>query len=565
MKRAIAWLMISVFALAACGRDDPAESAVPTEVEPEAVAQSLLARVDADSPYVFGNLERMPEDLVSRLWAANEAFQDPDDDTLEKIADREGLPPLVRALIREFAGISSRSDWEARGLNSNPLVSLHAISVFPVLHYELGDAGAFAATLKRIETEAGEPFPGREVAGEPVIWVPIADTVGLAIHHDDQFLTLALVPEHADTLARVVGAAGPENALGVDPIRALNRQYGFASYGSGYVDWGRLTERWLDEADERLDPLRARTDLSEIAAHPACQSEYRAVTRALPRLVVGATRFDSGSIESVVRQEVSTDLGSRLAPIADTPVTLDRELNGLASLGVSANLLAARDFARQLVAGWVDHPPECPAFAHFAENAPQWQVALNQPIPPVVTNLQGAFVELERLEITADGVPAGGGALAIFMRNPQLLVGMAQMFSPAVAELELKPGGGPKRVPAGLVPQLEGLDLEAFLAMSENALGLAVGEDNLELLSRLLAGGAGDQNLVAVNINYARLHELLAMDAAGVPENEAPGTHMERQRAQLERLGEVYDKTGFRLKLTEAGIDFLVGISFKED
>ena len=54
-----------------------------------------------------------------------------------------------------------------------------------------------------------------------------------------------------------------------------------------------------------------------------------------------------------------------------------------------------------------------------------------------------------------------------------MFVGMAQMFLPNLAELALQPGSPPVRLPESLI-QVPGI--VAYAAMSDDAIGLAVGE-----------------------------------------------------------------------------------------
>ena len=154
------------------------------------------------------------------------------------------------------------------------------------------------------------------------------------------------------------------------------------------------------------------------------------------------------------------------------------------------------------------------------------------------------------------------------MRNPQLLVGMAQMFSPAVAEMQLEPGGEPLPVPEGAIPQLQQANLKAWLAMGENAIGIAIGEENIDALTSAIEATSADDFLLAGRFDFRMLLELVdvAESALGGMEGEG-GEEAEMglaaQRAQYEALAEIYDQASFKIRLGDKGIDFVAESTLK--
>ncbi|NCO18485.1 MAG: hypothetical protein GW900_00245, partial [Gammaproteobacteria bacterium] len=290
-------------------------------------------------------------------------------------------------------------------------------------------------------------------------------------------------------------------------------------------------------------------------ADAACVSEYQALTAKLPRMVFGYTQLSETRADMLLRQEMSAELTAAIAPIAKAPVSIDRDLRGLINFGLSFDLLAARKFARSLVDGWIEQPPACSAFAAIAQGAPQWKESLARPIPPLITNLQGAFLELSQLK-AEQALPTGGGTLSFYMRNPQVLVGMAQMFAPVLAEMPMEPGDAPQRVPENALPQLQGTGLEAWMAMGKNALGIAIGEDNVVALSEAMKESDADDLLMAGQMDFNVLTTLMEIAEQTLGSDETPEA-LVAQRASYQALAEVYEQAGFKLRLGDQGIDML--------
>lgn len=567
MKRL--WIAAISAGLIASGCGD-SETGAPASEEsrPAASASSdanrFLTSIDADTAYVYANLDRLPQALVDKAWEMNEASASSNAALFDALADDEEVSPEIRALIEELKALSTREGWEAAGLHTNPLYAFYGVDLMPFAQFELADGAAFSNLLSRVEAGLEQPLQRRDIEGVEVIWLEIREGFGVALRHDSDSVTAAVIPDDAAMLARVAGQYEPADPMKVGTLESFNREIGFSNHGSGFVDWQRMVNDLMtgDSAVTRL--VQDDEAFTAVVENPACVAEYQAVTEALPRIIFGYTRMTENHADFLVRQETSAEIGAGLAPIARAPVSIDRELSGLVNLGLAFDLVAGREFARGLVDGWVANPPQCPSFEDLANQAPELQEALNRPIPPVVTNLNGLFLEAQSFSF-ADGLPTGGGTLSLFMRNPQLLVGMAQMFSPAVAELQLEPGGEPQPVPPGAIPQLDQTNLKAWLAMGENAIGIAIGEENVGALTGAVEKTPADDFLLAGRFDFQMLLEVMDMAESALDDLEGDDAAMglAAQRAQYEALAEIYDQASFKIRLGDKGIDFLAESTLK--
>ena len=534
---------------------------------PSPATNRFLAGIDADTAYIYANLDRLPQALLDKAWAMNDASASGNEAIFEALAEDDEVPAETVALIEELKALLTRDGWEAAGLHPNPLYAFYGVDMLPFAKFELSDGAAFSELVARVETNLEQPIERRDIEGVEVLWFEIFEGFGVAMQHGQDSATAALIPEDDAMLARVAGQYEPADAMGSDALEAFNREIGFSNYGSGFIDWQRAVNSLMigeSVISRMMQEPGQRETLRSVSENPACVAEYQAVTEALPRMVFGYTRMTESNADFLARQETSETLAADLAPIAQAPVSTDRELSGLFNFGLAFDLVAGREFALGLVDGWVANPPQCPSFADIANQAPQMQETLNRPIPPVVTNLNGLFLEAERFSFE-NGMPTGGGTLSFFMRNPQLLVGMAQMFSPAVAELQLEPGGQPQKVPEGAIPQLQQTQLEAWLAMGENAIGIAIGEENVDALSRAIEATSADDLMMAGRFDFQMLLELVDMaeEALGEMENNEAAMGLAAQRAQYEALAEIYDKAAFKIRLGQEGIDFIAESTLK--
>lgn len=559
MKRFL--ILALALILAACGRDsDPAEPATavsPADQRAEtaapaaaeaALAAELLARIDADTAMVWLSLEAVPEALMNQIWSSLAGMTDDEDfeDLSSEIDD-----PLLLALAREFMALSTPESYAERGLDPNGLFAAHLMSIYPAVHWQLSGAEAFQTTLARIEADSGAEFARRQVSGEEIIWVQ-ADGFGVALHHDAHFLTAAVVADREDLLRRVANIDQSPRPMQRSEVDRFARQRGLLLDSVGFIDFERLVTLLLDSEEEILSQLRNDTRLGQVAESAACRVELGQLTRLFPRKSFGTYSLTNTSIGMKATLESEPEFGGRLGALANSPLALDGINGGLMSMGIALNLVAARDFGRQLVGGWIEAPPQCFLFSDVAENAATWQLALNRPIPPLVTNIHGARINLSQISMGEDDQPEIAGTLALFMRNPQMLIGMAQMFSPELAGLDLRAGGSPQPVPEELLPQLQGMP--AWLGLSDTGLGLAVGAGQDATLPAALTAGSADSAILSFGMDLSAYSELLAMGLANLP-GQGADFDVDEATEAMTALAGLFRQMSGSLHLSEAGIE----------
>ncbi len=556
MKRISLAMTLTALLVAGCGREDEPQPAVSVPDVDEGVKSSLFERIDADSPYLVANLQPLPEEVSEKWWAPLEQLAEANRKQYEAMA-KEFDHPMASALLGELMEIDGREAFEARGLHGNGFWALHGLSLYPAILWQLSDPDAFSATLERIADDAGLELVWRGIDDEEVLWIELGE-FGLALHHDDQFLSAALIPDDMSFLRRVAGLDHPARPYDPDNLARFNRERDYLPQTSGFVEHSLLLERLLDDDDELAAPARLAAGLQELLGEPACSEELNALIERFPRLSIGYNHLDHNEIGTSMRIETERSLGERLSTIADAPVKLESDPSAMFSGGLAFNIVAARDFARETVSGWVDNPPQCRLFANIRDNAAEWQLAANRPIPPMVTNLQGLRFKVDDIQLDETmNVTEASASLAVFMRNPQMIIGMAQMFSPELAEIGLEPGGDPQPLPGGMVPNMP--DLSAWIAMGENSIGLALGEAQKDRLGDLLEPGQAESAILRFGVDFAAygrlMEEMMAQTRAQFEELDND-IEMPYDEDAFAAFGEVYDYSEFSIHLKPDGIEF---------
>jgi hypothetical protein len=548
---------LTVLVLSACGGNegdndaDSGSAAVPLAAADG--GNPLFERIDADTVMLGANLAPAPEAVIDQIWQSLEAMDEYNEQSYDEISEAVGDDaPLLAALFEELSSVEDRESLEALGLHSNGYWAAHMVSVYPMLHVELSDPAAFQAMLDRVEADSETPLPRRSIADQEIIWIE-QDGFGVALHHDDRFATLALLPDDEALLRRVANIEAPGQSFDPGQLASFNQAQGFVQHGSGFLDLQGFFNRLMDTGNDQAAPAREMLEMSDLAEDPACREEMTALMTVFPRITAGLTALDGTAIDMQMVVETEAGMAGRMSEIAQTPVGLTRGQPRTISAGIAFDPVAARDFARELVGGWVQSPPKCVAFSEVANNAKDWQNMLNRPIPPVVTNIRGFRVNVDHLLMGESGqVEDAAGTVALFVKNPQMLLGMAQMFSPELAGMGIEQNGEPKPVPAGLIPNMP--DLGAFVALGDEAIGLSVGEGQQDTLPEVLSSNEPDGAILAYAINFEGYSQLMSAmmsqlgQMEGMPTDELPPPDF------MAPLAEIYETSRFAIRLTEQGI-----------
>ena len=502
LRLALAATLLALFA-AACSRSE--ETAEPANV--------LLAHVPADTPYLAANLEALPENVIDAYLTRMQPALDEMQTQLSSAragleADQEGsggpaegdtAERLALATLRQLDGNLSRAGLSGLGLDITAHKVLYGLGVFPVMRIGLSGPDRLRTTIRTVLLDAGIDGIERNHQGVEY-WRVLADDrtdspLGLYMAVlEDQFAIGLLPPAfELELLPGFLGLALPPDSTAAARLAELNRTHGYTPFGSGIVDLHRLADQFLD-----ADTVTARTLATAGEYDPAsitaeCVSEVHGILDNAPRLTAGTTALSTTEIAYQYRLESPASLAGQLAGLVARLPAADAASTRLLELSFGMRVGALRDFLREKAAAIVENPYVCEHLQDINSSAESSLAQLDQPMPPFVNNFRGLRISLSEILLDGESIPADArGQLALHVEQPEMFVGMAQMFLPDLSTLNLAPGGDPVQIPAGLIP-LPGL--VAFAAMSSDAIGLSIGAGEEAGLQNFLKQKPGPEGM----------------------------------------------------------------------
>ncbi|MBX3726073.1 MAG: hypothetical protein KF823_09155 [Xanthomonadales bacterium] len=490
MKKTAAPLLVALtgcLALSACsGRE---------------VRTTPLTYVPHDSPYVFANLEPVPDQVTEAWWALFEPVRAAFSETLAKVrkqaaaADDEAARRTL-AVMDLFEDKFTLEGWERIGFSRRGLLAFYGVGAIPVLRIELADPDALRGFIGEIESRVGETLPVARL-GDLDYWRMQPDedkpfAVAMAIIDRQLVLTFDPGAEIAP-LEELLGVRQPSRSMADSgELAQLNRNNGYGPHGTFLFDSVRLVHALVGrEGAETWLTRKAAADGDPVSA--TCQREFAQLAGLMPRLVAGYGRMDARHMESRMTLELRPDIAEGLLPVAaPVPGLGDLEDGVQAEFGYGLRLDKLGEFLQKQSAAVSSAPWACDKLASLNDSAGQigGQVAGLYMAGGLMTGLRAVVT---RLDWEGLAMPTRvEGALIVASPNPASLVGMAGGFLPAVAGLQLSPGAPPQRLDLASLGEAAALAPPTWVALSDSALGLGFGDDGGALLPRFLGAPSRD-------------------------------------------------------------------------
>jgi hypothetical protein len=289
-------------------------------------------------------------------------------------------------------------------------------------------------------------------------------------------------------LPAFLGLEMPGDSNAVSRLAELNAKHSYTPYGSGILDLDQVVEEFISPDTIMARVMATTGDFDPADMTAECKTEIRGIVSNSPRMTMGVRELTTSAIAMQYRVETETTLAQQLAGlVADIPIANPLS-DRLLEFSFGMRFGAVRDFLREKVVAIMESPYQCEHLQSINQSATEAFTQLNQPMPPLVNNFRGLRLSLSEITETNSMPVNGRGLIAVHIDQPEMFVGMAQMFLPDLSELTLAPGEPPVQLPASMLPIP---NVVAFAALSTDTIGLSIGDGEEAGLPAYLEEEAG--------------------------------------------------------------------------
>jgi hypothetical protein len=569
------FVLLGVFALtvAACGK--PADEA--QVASPLTDTEGLLGYVPADTPYVFGILEPLPDDFMDKIEPKLDRMLAAYSEMLS-IAVSEarhadyGVPgenEKARAVVDEFRSFMSLQSLREAGVTRDSTAIFYGNGLLPVLRLGLSDVSLFEEAIAGIEEEAGEQLPVALVDDTRYRYIE-DEGVRLIIATTGDHLVLTVAPDSLDdvALARLLGLTAPDtNIAQSGKLREMADEYGFLHEYVGLVDTVRLADTFIDQP-EGLDAV-----LLDVMGYDAgrlsdvCKAELRSLAGIAPRVVSGYEEVSADTIRSVTVVELRDDVAAELTHFVAPVPGLGPVHDGLFSFGMSLNVQAIRTFFDTHVAALAKDPWECEHLDEVQGGLfSARERALAQPVPPILYDFRGFLAvidDMQGFDFSPRQPPEDiDASFLLAIDNAQGLLAMGQAMIPQLAAATIEPDGKARRIDLGAGEA--GID-SAWLALTDSAVAVSVHEDGDSILPAMLRAEPGTPPpFASMGLDGTRYYTLLG-EAMRENDDEELSEDMRDALADvIDVAADFYERLQIDVTFTERGVEIDTDMSLAD-
>lgn len=561
------YLLIAVSAtllLAGCNREQE-----ETALKDEQVSDlpSFYATVPADTPYLFATLEPTPIEVIDYFIGKSQPMLDRAQAqlslTLEQFQDTESEGVvLARAVLEEFDGKLSRDGLESLGLSLQPNFLAYGYGPFPVLRIGIGDAVAINALIARILEKTGHDLPTQSLNGTEY-WRFTEEEFGVVIAVLDDHMVFSVMPASLidARLPELLNQQQPGETLDVySSISALNAENGYTPHGSGYLDFTRLSSLFLDGSSPEALAMKEMIHSDGETLSEQCKTEYASIAGQFERLETGYTELSTERMGFGLVLDLEDSLASKLAALTVTGIGFNKDPGGLASFAVGLDLMQLREWIMQLAAARNASPYQCEHLQDLNQRFTEMQEQVNQPIPPFVGNFMGLRGRLDSIDLSSGEPTNISGVFALATSNPEMLLGMAQMFLPSMAELTVDKNADPVALPLQGLPIPEGIE-NLHIAMSDRGIGISIGAGAETGLNDFLGNNGSETGTVfALGYDFGFYLDQITGSMARASGQPLDGIF---KADVMAFYSDLIDRQYNEIRLTEQGLEASQVITFK--
>ena len=534
----------------------------------------LLKYIPADTPYVIASTEALPPALADKLEptvdeilkAYQRVLRHVMAEQLVKMSAEEGgaaEAEQFRGLMEEVLGLMSLDGIRGAGIERESAFAFYGNGLMPVLRLELSDPDLFDAAVSRIEEKAGEPLLVGQAKGTSYKYAN-AEKIHLIIATLDDQAVITVVPASFDEgqVALALGAKEPrKNLKKSKTLRAIDKEYGFSGYLTGYIDTERLAGIFTGNTTDQDNEFFAAIGDKPPEVTAVCAVEIMGMAGIAPRILFGYSGVSSEQVASAMIIELREDIAEGLATIPAAVPGLGTDPGGFLSLGFGLNPMSLRNFYEARLDAIEADPYECAKFADLQAGVAKGREALNTPLPPVVYSFRGFvanIADIQGLDFSSSTAPESiDASILVAVENAESLIMMAAMMDPQIAALNLVPDGKPVKLELAQLAEFAG---DAFAALSTDALSISLGEGaESNSASMLLADSSDPAPFMSMNMDSARYYsmmgEAMSQEPSGDEEEKMPKAIRDAVRDVMILSGSMYERMSVEVQFTTRGVE----------
>lgn len=445
----------------------------------------LFASIPADTPYVFTQFSAFPKEF----WQSTLTKVGPGLDRLLGSIEDINDDPMLSAILAEIRPNLNADGPKRIGVGDQPRLAIYGLGLWPVVRMEIEDGKKVRALVDRIATKAGKPLPPTlEHEGIDYWRIDDGEVAGIvAIRERELIGAIVPVPMLAKQLPLILGTARPAKSMKDGAaLRKLVSEYGFAPYGLGYVDLGRVAALAIELGGAKVPP--------------GCKAEIDGAAVKVPRFVLGYDEVTENGSSMTMMLELAPEAAKRLLAVRTlVPGLSPRQgKRPMFALGFAADVGGVLAIARDL-GGELQRVGSACAAPELAEFGGELASDPGEPVPGFSAKaIRGFSAVVIDAQFGAGGPTAVDGYAVYAGGTPERLLEEAAKLTSSKFDI---PADGKFHPVTFALPGLTNLQL----SRTKDQLVATFGAEGLKAARRAIDETKGHSPLFLLSYDYGRL------------------------------------------------------------
>ncbi|MFQ3281749.1 hypothetical protein [Reinekea sp.] len=491
--------------------------------------EDMIEFIPASTPIFFGSVST--KDMVK---SSDEMMKSVDmgevgEELASMISELSDGPTaeFVETLITDYYASASEGGvalYEAYGLDVDGASVFYMNGLYPVVRMAVEDEAAFLTILKQAAADSNFELTEKAINDDIITRIELTEfdgtTLSLGFLAKDGVLTISGF-SNLDTdgyIAERFALTKPALALTAKDWKNDGKTYGFDETLRGYFSLIKLAETIFDPSSLAHSQFLLLTDSNERISNVVsdqCRSEALALIAQAPRVVFGTENYlvednqmtvDFSYTLEIKHQKIREQL-SMLQGFLPAFITNDSELTTGLALGLDIDKLTP--VLTELWTMFTTATYECEPIVELQNQLSSTSPAIMAMFTGMAQGFKGVSIGIYNLE--ADETSMLGGTIdaiaTVSTEKPELLLSLLTSYVPTFQGLEIAMDGTPTSL------ESLGLPLPASIAVQGKHIVLYTGEKSEKTASTLKNEALNAKGLIAINLDYTRLGDLM-MDAA---------------------------------------------------
>lgn len=458
------WLPVATMVLVVSGcQPETAQS-------PNDPTNPWLSSVPKDSPFLIANQKPLEDTEFDRLLTTIQPLVDVFVDQLRP-SDQDFMASAI------FPS-NGAENWRQAGLDPNGFWAIYVHNKQAIARIPLADEEAFWSTWQRaggpVPSQQEQPSvttrgqdmegPHQQVAvgagsfGQPwpaLLGFPASGWLVLETHN--RWLSVSWQETHPKELAQKM-------PVGAEPT-PVSDQKPITEYWSDHA-W--MTFNQAHGLDGKIGGYINISELmgQHVQSEPECHEAWNTMSHQMPLVVIGSQTLDHHEMTLLTRV-LPINAGAGISKTSESAPNIDisqARLAKVAGLGLAIDVAKSRQMLiKQLQLGQ-EVAQDCPGLEPIKQSRRWAQGLANRPLPPILTSIQGLMTRFDGFGVDSEAMPADQTKqqtarffTEVHLQNPQFLIGLAGLFSPELAAIDLRANRPPQPLPSNLVDALGGV------------------------------------------------------------------------------------------------------------